>query len=80
MLHNKLNINSSKKKQSRKLPRFEYFINSGGEYQFVLKANNGKTIATGEAYASFQGMVVGIKAIRDCSVTASVIKKGNHLE
>lgn len=79
MLQDKSNINIPKKKHSQNLPRFEWFINSGGEFQFVLKAKNGKTIATGEAYSSFQGMAVGIDAIRKASVNAQVVKKGSHL-
>jgi len=47
-----------------KISRFERKVSSrGGEYFFVLKARNGKTIGRSEMYRSKTGREMGIKAV-----------------
>jgi uncharacterized protein YegP (UPF0339 family) len=44
--------------------KFELYQDKKGEYRFRLKAGNGQTIATGEAYTTKKAALNGIESIR----------------
>lgn len=54
-------------------PRFEIKKSSNGEYYFVLKSKNGKTIATSETYVTKQGCKNGIESVRESTPIAEVV-------
>lgn len=44
--------------------KFEVYKDNKGQYRFRLKAGNGQTIATGEAYTTKKACLNGIESIR----------------
>lgn len=53
--------------------KFELFKGVNGNYYFRLKAANGEKIAQSEGYATKQGALNGIAAVRRCVPTASTV-------
>lgn len=53
-------------------PRFEIRGRSG-QYHFVLKAENGEVVATGEVYTTKQSCEHGIQVVRRIAPTAQVV-------
>lgn len=47
-----------------KKPKYEIKTATDGQFYFVLKAPNGKVIATGEMYKTKQGARNGIRSIK----------------
>ena len=47
-----------------KHPRFELYLDRGGEYRFRLTARNGKVIAASQGYSSRAGCENGIESVR----------------
>lgn len=60
---------------TEKNPKFEMYLDKGGEYRFRLKAKNGQAIATGEGYKSKSGCQSGIESIKKNSVEATVVEE-----
>ena len=44
-------------------PKFEVYVDKGGEYRFRLKATNGQIIAVSEGYAAKAGCMNGIESV-----------------
>lgn len=53
--------------------KFELFKGINGNYYFRLKAANGEKIAQSEGYATKQGALNGIAAVKNCAPTASTV-------
>lgn len=51
--------------------KFEIVQRKNGEFQFNLKADNGKVILTSEGYTSKAGCEKGIESVRKHALTAS---------
>lgn len=51
---------------------FEINKSSNGQYYFVLKAGNGKTIATSEMYTTKDSCKNGIQSVKDNASTAEI--------
>ena len=45
-------------------PKFEVYLDKGGQYRFRLKAKNGQTIAASEGYTSLKNCLNGIESVR----------------
>jgi len=56
-------------------PKFEIRKASNGQYYFVLKAENGKIIATSEMYETKQGCKNGIESVKKNAPIAEVEDK-----
>jgi len=55
-------------------PIFEWYKDAKGKFRFRLKAANGEIIATSEAYASKDGCVNGIEAVKKAAPKAKVVE------
>ena len=53
-------------------PKFEWFKDKAGKFRFRLKAANGETVATGEAYESRQGCLDGIASVKKNAPIAKI--------
>jgi len=58
---------------SAKNPKFEIFVDRGGEFRFRLKARNGKIIAASEGYSSKSGCENGIASVRSNAPGAATV-------
>ena len=56
-------------------PKFEVYLDKGGEYRFRLKARNGEIIATGEGYKAKASCLNGIDSIRRNAPESPVVKE-----
>ena len=54
-------------------PRFEIYLDKGGNHRFRLKARNGKIIAVSEAYSGKGSCLKGIESIRANAQAADTI-------
>jgi uncharacterized protein YegP (UPF0339 family) len=61
-------------------PVFEWYVDKAGKYRFRLKAANGEMIATSEGYASKQGCVEGIEAVRKNAPIAKIVEAKEKVE
>jgi uncharacterized protein YegP (UPF0339 family) len=52
--------------------KFEVYKDTGGQFRFRLKANNGQVIATGEGYKTRAGVMNGIVTIKKNAAGASI--------
>ena len=52
--------------------KFEIYTDKAGKWRFRMKAANGETILSSEAYESKQGAINGIKLIKKDSPTAII--------
>jgi uncharacterized protein YegP (UPF0339 family) len=55
-------------------PVFEWYKDKAGKFRFRLKAANGETIATSEAYSSKDGCVSGIESVKKNAPIAKVVE------
>lgn len=53
-------------------PKFEINKSSNGQYYFVLKAENGKIIATSEMYTTKESCKNGIQSVKDNAGIAEI--------
>jgi uncharacterized protein YegP (UPF0339 family) len=58
---------------SEKMPKFEIYKGAAGKFRFRLKAPNGETIASGEAYESKDGCKNGIASIKENAPKAEIV-------
>jgi len=58
---------------SEKMPKFEIYKDAAEKFRFRLKAPNGETIATGEAYESKDGCKNGIESIKTNAPNAEIV-------
>lgn len=55
------------------MSKFVVFRGANGQYYFHLTAENGEKIAQSEGYASKQGALNGIAAVKRCAPTAPIV-------
>lgn len=53
-------------------PKFEIYLDKGGEYRFRLKATNGQIIAVSEGYTAKPGCLNGIESVRKNAADADI--------
>ncbi len=53
-------------------PKFEMYLDKGGEYRFRLKARNGEIIATSEGYKAKASCENGIESVRKNAPEAEI--------
>lgn len=53
-------------------PKFEVYVDKGGEYRFRLKATNGQIIAVSEGYAAKADCMNGIESVRKNAAGADI--------
>ena len=53
-------------------PKFEVYVDKGGEYRFRRKATNGQIIAVSEGYAAKAGCMNGIESVRKNAAGADI--------
>jgi len=58
---------------SEKMPKFEIYKDSDGKFRFRLKAPNGETIASGEAYESKDSCKNGIESVKTNAPKAEIV-------
>ncbi len=59
-----------------KSPRFKVTKSPRGQYRFTLRANNGRTILTSEAYSNLADCVASIESVRiNCVLPERYIRK-----
>ena len=54
-------------------PKFEVYLDKGGEYRFRLLAKNGQNILASEGYAGKDGCLNGIESVRKNAPDAEVV-------
>lgn len=47
-----------------KNPKFEIYVDKGGQFRYRLKAKNGEIILSGEAYKAKAGLLNGVASIK----------------
>ena len=55
------------------MPKFEIYKDTAGKFRFRLKAPNGETIATGEAYESKDSCQKGIESVKTNAAKAQIV-------
>ncbi len=58
--------------------RFEVYVDNDGRYRWLLKAPNGDTIATGEAYPTRTAVLKGVNRVRQAAVRADLVELGEE--
>ena len=56
------------------MPKFEIYKDTAEKFRFRLKATNGETIATGEAYESKDGCKKGIESVKTNAPKAQIVE------
>ena len=56
-----------------KHPKFEIYVDKGGEFRFRLKATNGQIIAVSEGYKAMAGCKNGIASVKKNAEDAPVV-------
>jgi len=56
------------------MPKFEIYRDAAEKFRFRLKAPNGETIATGEAYESKDGCKKGIESVKTNAPKAQIVE------
>ena len=59
--------------EKAKHPKFEIYLDKGGEYRFRLKATNGQTIAVSEGYKAMKSCRNGIASVKKNAATDKII-------
>jgi uncharacterized protein YegP (UPF0339 family) len=59
------------------MPKFEMYMDKAGKCRWRLKAPNGETIATGEAYSSKAACKNGIESVKKNAPKAEVVEVEN---
>lgn len=54
--------------------KFEVYKDKAGEFRFRLKATNGQTIATGEAYTTKAACLNGIESVKKNAPDAEIVE------
>ena len=57
-----------------KNPKFEVYLDKGGEFRFRLKAKNGEIIAASEGYKAKASSLNGIKSVKKNAPDAPTVK------
>ena len=55
------------------MPKYQIYKDAAGKFRWRLKAPNGETIATGEAYESKDGCKNGIQSVKTNAPTAEIV-------
>ena len=55
-------------------PKFEVYVDKGGEFRFRLKARNGEIIAASEGYTAKASCLNGVESVRKNAADAQVEK------
>lgn len=55
-------------------PKFEVYMDKGGEFRFRLKATNGQIIATSEGYKALASCMNGIESVKKNAVDAQIVE------
>ena len=58
--------------EKQKCPKFEIYLDKGGEFRFRLKAKNGQIIAVSEGYKAMASCVNGIESVRKNAADAAI--------
>ena len=58
--------------EKQKCPKFEIYLDKGGEFRFRLKATNGQIIAVSEGYKAMDSCVNGIESVRKNAADAPI--------
>ena len=61
-------------------PKFEVYLDKGGEYRFRLKAANGQIVASSEGYKSLDSCLNGIKSVKSNAPDAEIVKEESKIE
>lgn len=61
--------------KKQKHPKFEVYMDKGGQYRFRLKASNGRVIAISEGYRSLSGCLSGVTSVRKNAPDALISKE-----
>ena len=56
-------------------PKFDIYLDKGGEYRFRLKARNGEIIAVSEGYKAKTSCINGIESVRKNAPDAPIVKE-----
>lgn len=56
-------------------PKFEVYVDKGGQFRFRLKARNGQIIAASEAYKTKASCLNGVDSVRKNAPEAEVVKE-----
>jgi uncharacterized protein YegP (UPF0339 family) len=56
-------------------PKFEIYLDKGGDYRFRLKARNGEIIAVSEGYKAKTSCMNGIESVRKNAPDAPIVKE-----
>ena len=64
---------SAKNFTEEKHPKFEVYLDKGGEYRFRLKATNGQIIAVSEGYKAMAGCRNGIASVKKNAPDSPVV-------
>ena len=70
---NAINGIESVRSNSSRLDRYERKTSSNGKYYFLLKASNGQVIGMSEMYESAKSMEMGMDAVRNNAIAATVV-------
>ena len=54
-------------------PKFEMYLDKGGEYRFRLKAPNGKIVAVSEGYTTVAACENGIQSVKNNAAEAETV-------
>lgn len=54
-------------------PKFEVYVDKGGEYRFRLKAKNGEAIVSSEGYSKKSSCMNGIKSVQKNAVDSQIV-------
>mgnify|MGYP005806751003 CR=1 FL=1 len=58
-----------------KHPKFEVYLDRGGEYRFRLRATNGQIIAVSEGYRELAGCLKGINSVKRNAPEAEIVQE-----
>lgn len=61
--------------ETLKNPKFEIYLDKGGEYRFRLKAKNGQIIAVSEGYKKMDSCINGVESVKKNSADAEIVKE-----
>ena len=64
---------TAKRFTPEKHPKFEVYLDKGGEYRFRLKATNGQIIAVSEGYKAMAGCRNGIASVKKNAPDSPVV-------
>lgn len=72
---NKLELNKTNQKGAYIMSgKFEVYEDKSGKFRFRLKASNGQTIATGQAYKTKKSCMNGIESVKTNAANAEIVE------